>query len=432
MPLQVAFFTNAFPMLSEPFIALSAASLIDRGHDVDIFGLSNVAPTGFSSDAAVQARLQTRFKNAVWPQTLGDRIKAMPAAAAALAMQRGVASLPLWKPLTYRRGWSDLTALYQAQVFAKHGDYDILHCQFATLAEYVLKHRDAGLLKGRLVVHFRGYDISEVVHSFGPNVYDYLWNAADQFVANCAYFKERAVALGCPANRIHVVGSGIDIQGFSYRSPLATGEGKVRCLTVGRLTPRKGVHSIIGALQQLVAQGRDLRLDIVGEGEQRPDLEAQVRNSGLGDRVRFLGPKPHSEIRELLEKSHIFIAASMTSATGGADAPVNTIKEAMAVGVPICATDHGGIPELVEEGVTGVLAREDDPSDLAAALKRLLAAETAWPALTRRARQRVEQNYGIDIVTDKLLTVYGLALGGTGERSPNTAGSAVNPVDIRH
>ncbi|WP_422366877.1 glycosyltransferase [Pelagibius sp.] len=415
-------------MLSEPFIALSAASLIERGHDVDVFGLSNVTPTGFSSDANVQARLQKRFQNATWPESLGDRVKAMPAAAAALAKQRGVASLPLWKPLTYRRGWSDLTALYQAQVFARRGSYDILHCQFATLAEYVLKHRDAGLLKGRLVVHFRGYDISEVVQSFGPTVYDYLWTRADRFVANCAFFKERAIGLGCPADKIDVVGSGIDLQGFPYRLPLTVGGGQVRCLTVGRLTPRKGIHRVIEALHHLVAEGRNLRLDIVGEGEQREELESQVREYGLEDRVRFLGARPHSDIRALLEKSHIFIAASMTSATGGTDAPVNTIKEAMAIGVPTCATRHGGIPELVEEGVTGVLAREDNPVDLAAALQRLLAAEVAWPALTQRARRRVEKSYGIEVVTDRLLAVYAQALAAGERQRPDTAVPAAPPV----
>lgn len=426
--MRVAFFTNAFPMLSEPFIALSAASLIERGHDVDIFGLSNVTPTGFSSDANVQARLQKRFQNAAWPQTLGDRVKAMPAAAAALARQRGIASLPLWKPLTYRRSWSDLTALYQARIFEKRGNYDILHCQFATLAEYVLKHRDAGLLKGRLVIHFRGYDISEVVQSFGPSVYDYLWERADRFVANCAFFKERAIGLGCPADKIDVIGSGIDLHGFPYRKPLAAGGGAVRCLTVGRLTPRKGIHRVIGALDRLVTEGRDLRLDVVGEGEQREALESQVRDCGLGNRVRFLGARPHSEIRALLERSHVFIAASLTSASGGMDAPVNTIKEAMAIGVPTCATRHGGIPELVEEGVTGVLAREDDPDDLATALKRLLAAEAAWPALARRARRRVEQNYGIEAVTDQLLAVYAQALAGNEKRRPDIAARAAPPV----
>ena len=426
--MQVAFFTNAFPMLSEPFIALSAASLIERGHDVDVFGLSNVTPTGFSSDTSVQARLQKRFQNAAWPQTLGERIKAMPAAATALAKQRGIASLPLWKPLTYRRGWSDLTALYQAQLFARHDSYDILHCQFATLAEYVLKHRDAGLLNGRLVVHFRGYDISEVVQSFGPTVYDYLWARADRFIANCNFFRERAIGLGCPVDRIDVIGSGIDLQGFPYRRPLTAGGGQVRCLTVGRLTPRKGIHRVIEALRHLVAEGRDLHLDIVGEGEQREALESLVQTSGLKDRVRFLGARPHSDIRALLEKSHVFIAASLTSATGGTDAPVNTIKEAMAIGVPTCATQHGGIPELVEEGVTGVLAREDDALDLAAALKRLLAAEAAWPVLTERARRRVEQDYGIEAVTDKLLTVYAQALAGSATRRPDPVATATPPV----
>lgn len=419
--MRVAFFTNAFPMMSEPFIALSAASLIDRGHEVDVFGLSNVTPTGLSSGAAVAERLRGRACNARWPQSFAGRLKGLPRTALELAGQRGMASLPLWRPHIYRRGWSDLTSLYQAQVFTGSGVYDILHCQFATLAEYVLKHRRAGLVKGRLVVHFRGYDISEVVHSFGPRVYDYLWQTADRFVANCDYFRNRAIDLGCPADRIHVVGSGIDLKGFEYRQPLALGKGAVQCLTVGRLTPRKGMHVVVEALRRLISEGLDIRLNVVGDGEQRADLEAQVRQSALENHIAFLGARRHSEIHDLLKESHIFIAASMTTPSGGVDAPVNTIKEALAVGVPTCAARHGGIPELVEDGVTGVLAQENDAADLAAALKRLLSLQSQWPAMAERGRQRVERDFAIDITTDKLLRVYDLALSGDPSRAVESA-----------
>lgn len=426
--MHVAFFTNAFPMMSEPFIALSAASLIDRGHDVDVFGLSNVVPTGFSSTPSVQEKLRHRMHNAQWPPTLGGRLRRLPQAAFDLASRRGVGALPIWKPHTYRRGWSDLTSLYQAQIFPEPADYDILHCQFATLAEYVLKHRKAGIVTGRLVVHFRGYDISEVVHAFGPDVYDYLWDTADRFIANCVHFRDRAIELGCPADRIDVVGSGIDLDQFQYRSPIPVAEGPVRFLAVGRLTPRKGIHTAIEAVRRLVAEGYDLHLDIVGDGEQRADLQDQVTRCALDGRVRFLGARRHSEIGELLKASHVFVAASMTTASGGVDAPVNTIKEAMAVGVPTCATRHGGIPELVEEGATGVLARENDPEDLAGAIKRLLSTAESWPALTRRARRRVERHYANDVVTDRLVAVYEKALRDDGR---HFAGARHSGVPLR-
>ncbi|WP_420348188.1 glycosyltransferase [Pelagibius sp.] len=408
--MKIAFFTNGFPMMSEPFIALAAASLIDRGHEVDIFGLSGIEPTGFSSDPSVQHKLRDRFRNVHWPSAYGQRLLRLPAVSWRLARKRGLAALPVLKPQIYRRGWADLTSSYQAEALADTGPYDILHCHFATLGEFVLKHRQAGILEGRLIVHFRGYDISEVVEAGGPGVYDYLWETADGFVANCAHFRDRAIGLGCPAEKIAVVGSGIDLKGFPYRDPLPAGRGPIECIAVGRLTPRKGVHVVVEALRRLAAEGRALRLTIVGEGDQRPALEEQVRRSGLSERVRFLGACDHGRIQSLLNASHVFIAASMTSPTGGADAPVNTIKEAMAVGVPTCATRHGGIPELVEEGVTGVLAEEGDPADLAAALERLLSREAEWPEMCRRARARVEQTYGNEAITDQLLEVYRRAL----------------------
>ncbi|HIC80018.1 MAG TPA: colanic acid biosynthesis glycosyltransferase WcaL [Kiloniellaceae bacterium] len=424
--MKIAFFTNGFPMMSEPFIALAAASLIDRGHAVDIYGLSSIEPTGFSSAASIQRKLRGRFRNASWPAGYGRRLAQLPAVSWRLARRRGLGKLPVLKPQIYRRGWVDLTSSYQAEAFTLPGSYDILHCHFATLGEFVLKHRRAGILKGRLIVHFRGYDISEVVRTQGPDVYDYLWGAAEGFVANCAHFRDRAIGLGCPADKIAVVGSGIDLAGFPYRDPRPLSGGAVECITVGRLTPRKGVHVLIEALRRLTERGRDLNLTVVGDGEQRPALEKQVGDAGLAERVRFLGACDHAQIRALLDASHLFVAASMTSPTGGADAPVNTIKEAMAVGVPTCATRHGGIPELVQEGETGVLAEEGDPADLAAALDRLLLGEADWPALTRRARARVERTYGNDAVTDKLLEVYRRAL----SSGPHGSSKAARPEEL--
>ena len=96
----------------------------------------------------------------------------------------------------------------------------------------------------------------------------------------------------------------------------------------------------------------------------------------------------------------------MTSARGGQDAPVNTLKEAMAVGRPVIGTIHGGIPELVVEGETGVLATENDVDSLYGAINRLMDQRANWPQLVTRARAKVEEMYALDRVTEKLVTLY--------------------------
>jgi colanic acid/amylovoran biosynthesis glycosyltransferase len=417
--LKVAFFVNKFPIMSEAFVATSASALQENDNLVDIYGFGGGEATGSSVDAITRRRLEDRVWNAAAPSSLSEHLAAAPTALAATLGNSGLRGLNALNPFVYRRTMANLASLYQAATLQNGGRYDILHCQFATLGEFVLKHKQAGLLSGKLVVHFRGYDISEVVQTCGPHVYDRLFAAADYFIANCEHFRRRAIALGCPADRIDVVGSGIDLANFPFRGAKRLREDSVRFVTVGRLIERKGVHVALDALALLSREGLRFHFDVIGEGPMRAELEGRARAHGLADHVAFHGARTHPEIRGILEESHVMLATSLTPADGSQDATVNTVKEAMAVGVLVVGTRHGGIPELVEEGQTGTLCRENDAADLAGAVRRLLGADANWDAIARRSRSRVEENFAIAVTNERLLNVYEKALSserGSGRR----------------
>ncbi|MEM7006114.1 MAG: glycosyltransferase [Pseudomonadota bacterium] len=404
--MKIAFFVNAFPMVSEVFIASSAAALIDRGHEVDLYGISNLAPSKVIPNIVEQAGLVERSRDVTWPTDPAAGVFCLPKAVITSLFRHGPFRTPLFKPHIYRRSWIDTSAFQQARILPRDGDYDILHCQFAPLAEFVLKHRAAGLLNGKVVVNFRGYDISEIIHDCGPSVYDKLWTNADGFIANCDYFRRRAIELGCPRQRIEMIGSGIRVEDFPFRTPRTKAADSLRFISIGRLIERKGTHHSLTALAALKAAGHSVRFEIVGDGADRAKLEQLARTLGLSDEVTFHGALAHEAIAEILERSDILLAPSLTSAKGGADAPVNSIKEAMATGVMIVATKHGGIPELVVDNVNGTLAREDDAADLTDAIQRLLDMRPNWPDIAAHARDEVIRLYGIDTVTAQLEHFY--------------------------
>lgn len=408
--LKIAFFVNRFPIMSEAFVATSASALQESDNLVHIYGFGGGEATGSSVDATTRARLEGRAWNAAAPSSLPGHLVAAPDALKAALRNFGLRAFSALNPIVYRRSIANLASLYQAAILQNGGSYDILHCQFATLGEFVLKHRQAGLLSGKLVVHFRGYDISEVVQTCGPHVYDRLFASADHFIANCEHFRRRAIALGCPADRIDVVGSGIDLANFPFRGAKRLREGPARFVSIGRLIERKGVHVALDALALLAREGMQFHLDVIGDGPMRVELEGQARTLGLSDLVTFHGARTHPEIRGILEGSHVLLATSLTARDGSQDATVNTVKEAMAVGVLVVGTRHGGIPELVEEGQTGVLCRENDAGDLAEAVRRLLGGGENWDAIARRSRSRVEENFAIAVTNERLLNVYEKAL----------------------
>jgi colanic acid/amylovoran biosynthesis glycosyltransferase len=394
-------------MMSEAFIANSAAALIDQGHSVDIFGVGNVPATGLSVKAVERHQLEQHTVNMRWPTSTVGRLTHLPAALGKLTKKHGFAAMTRLSPSIYRRSLLDLSAVYQASAIKNAGEYDILHCQFATIAESVIKHRKAGFLKGNIVVNFRGYDISETVSALGPHLYDHVWPEASSYIANCDYFRRRAIELGCPPDRIDVIGSGIRLENFPFEPKSPDRVGPIRFLMVGRLIERKGMHIALQALSEYISRNQvEIAVDIIGDGVMRSELETLTTQLGLANMVTFHGARDHSEIADQIRKTDVFLAPSMTSANGGQDGPVNTLKEAMAIGRPVVGTRHGGIPELVGDGITGALADEGDVADLCAAIERLIHNRAAWPTMVQRGRDKVEAMYGLERCTNQLIKHY--------------------------
>lgn len=405
--MKIAFFVNAFPMMSEAFIANSAAALVEAGHTVDIFGIGNTDATGLSVPEVEPFHLEQVTTNIRWPKSVAARWLHLPEALTDVARHHGLAGLARLRPDIYRRSMINLSAAYQVAHLPVQADYDILHCQFAPLAEHVIKHRKAGFLTGRIVVNFRGYDISEVIDACGPHVYDSMWPEAEGYIANCEFFRQRAVSIGCPEDRISVVGSGIRLDGFPFQPIAAVASDEPKFLMVGRLIERKGFHIALEALARFVkATGQRIRVDIVGEGVLRPRLTELAEAHGLGDMVVLHGAQDHAAIAGFISDCDVFIAPSMTCPKGSQDGPVNTVKEAMAIGRPVVATRHGGISELVIDNETGVLCEEGDVASLEEAIHRILSLQPAWPEMLANARKSLAERYALDKTTDDLLKVY--------------------------
>jgi colanic acid/amylovoran biosynthesis glycosyltransferase len=405
--MKIAFFTNAFPMMSEAFIVNSAAALIEAGHSVDIYGIGNVDATGLSVPEAEPLQLEQSTTNMRWPDTSAGRWKGLPATLGRLVGQHGVSGLARIRPGIYRRTFMDLSAFYQASQMPADGAYDIIHCQFAPLAEHVIKHRRAGFLSGHLVVNFRGYDISELVTLHGEHLYDHIWPEADAFISNSEYFRQRAIAIGCPEDRISVVGSGMRLESFPFQPIKEAPSGDMRFLMVGRLIERKGFHIALPALSRFArASGRRVHVDIVGDGPLRADLAQLAQDCGLGGCVMFHGARSHTEIADFIRQCDVFIAPSMTCSKGSQDGPVNTLKEAMAIGRPVIGTRHGGISELVLDGETGLLCEEGSIDALEQAVHRILSLQGNWPQMLKAARAAVENTYALPRTTEDLINIY--------------------------
>jgi len=186
-------------------------------------------------------------------------------------------------------------------------------------------------------------------------------------------------------DKIHVVRCGIDLAAWSG---LERRPEPGRILSVGALREKKGHHVLVEACARLRDEGLDIHCEIVGEGPERDRLERRIAELDLGDRVRLLGALSPEETRERYRRAELFVLACVVAANGDLDGVPIVLMEAMMAGVPPVSTRLSGIPELIEDATSGLLAEPGDAAGLAARMKRLRGDPALRETMGRAATER--------------------------------------------
>jgi glycosyltransferase involved in cell wall biosynthesis len=217
-----------------------------------------------------------------------------------------------------------------------------------------------------------------------------------RFVVAISEYNRRFLSAGAPDSApIHVVHCGVDPEAYAFRARDLPGDGDLRALCVAALVEYKGHRVLLDALAGGSNGLERIRLDLVGGGELRDELEAHAARLGIADRVTFLGGRREEEVRSLLERSDMFVLPSVVSRNGDMEGLPVALMEALASGLPTVSTRQSGIPELVREGETGALAEPADPESLRAALSRVLGDPSATRAWAEEGRRLVEAEFDI-------------------------------------
>jgi glycosyltransferase involved in cell wall biosynthesis len=220
----------------------------------------------------------------------------------------------------------------------------------------------------------------------------------DAFVSPSRYLAGAYIKAGVPASKLHVIRYGIDSDTFARGSRIP-GYGRVRFSFIGYFGKHKGVSTILTALS-LMKQPHSIRLNLVGEGEESEAYKKQLCDRPYAEFIKFWGKVDNNHIRDVYRETDILILPSIWPENH----PVS-ITEAMSSGIPVIASRIGGIPELVEDGITGFLFEPGDPADLAAKMDRFVAEPALLDTLGRNGRVRMRDNSYREQV-QKILHVY--------------------------
>ena len=226
-----------------------------------------------------------------------------------------------------------------------------------------------------------------------------LWKRASAFLCVSEYVRGHALRAGFPADKTHVHFNGLDCEFFAPKMRAREKDSNL-VLYVGRLIPYKGCDYLIRAMQLVERDRPGSRLVVIGDGSSRRGLQELAQSLQIN--CTFLGELNPAGVRSWLEKARVFCAPSVTTRDGHSEAFGVVFLEAQAMGVPVVSFRHGGIPETMREGVTGLLAEERDVKGLADRVLRYLDDDKFW-SLSRKAAMRwVRSNFDNSVQTAKL------------------------------
>ena len=222
---------------------------------------------------------------------------------------------------------------------------------------------------------------------------------------------ERLLAAGCPPQKLRLHRTGIPLERFHFQERTAPADGAWRLFQACRLIPKKGLHTALRAFAAFRLNHPGSTFTIAGEGPLLEELTALAAELGVGEAVRFTGFLPHEALMEQLAAAHVFVHPSELAADGNQEGVPNSMLEAMATGLPVVATTHGGIPEAVENGVSGYLVPERDAQALARALEQLAADPARYRRMGAAASKAVAEKFEQQRQAKVLETLYAEAAG---------------------
>ncbi|MGE5177856.1 MAG: glycosyltransferase [Bacteroidota bacterium] len=321
---------------------------------------------------------------------------------AALAERAGAEGFPV-HPVAMRGTWDVASALALASLVRRERPH-VVHWHAARA--HALGALAALVAPGPKRVLSRRVDFP-VRRSPGSRLLYAL--PVDAIAAISEGVRRALVESGVPGARIRVVPSGIDLAPFdapfdrcSERAALGLGEDDILAIQIAALAPHKSQTTLLQAAARLQGTAPRLRVWIAGEGALRAALLAEHQALGLGDRVRLLGFRD-DPIR-LLRAADLFVLSSYLEGLG------TSVLDAMAAGLPVAATRVGGVPEIVEDGATGLLVPPRDPAALAEAISRLAADPALRARMGARGREAVRA-YGADRTAAATRALYEDLLG---------------------
>jgi len=258
------------------------------------------------------------------------------------------------------------------------------------------------------------------------------------FVVTISEDNRRLIEDTCGASatgRVEVIHCGVDPSAF-MRTPSPAEDDRLRVVAIGTLHEVKGQTHLIEACRRLVADGVAIDCRLIGDGEDRARLAAQIEGAGLDGTVTLVGQLTGDAVAAELAQADVLVAPSVPTRSGKREGIPVVLMEAMAAGLPVVASRLSGIPELVTDGVDGLLVTPGDPGAIADALASLARDPERRHSMGANGRRRIEADFDVHANARALMnriqaSLAAVPVGGPARTSaaPDGDGSDERPVE---
>jgi colanic acid/amylovoran biosynthesis glycosyltransferase len=311
------------------------------------------------------------------------------------------------------RSWWTLTRAAQCFPVTKLAGVQLIHAHFGQDAVMALPL--ARKLGVPLITTFHGADITVNARQRGfrprPTELHFAWHEAElkrdgsRFIAVSKFIAAKLIERGYESKRVRQIYIGVDLNKFSPIDP-ADKSNERYLLCVGRHTAKKGIDKLVAAWALVAHKHPEIMLKQVGSGGVTQELKALAAEFGIEHRIEWMGAQAHLKVRSLMQNAEAFVLPSQTAANGDSEALGIVFNEASACAIPVISTRHGGIPEAVLHGQTGLLSIEGDVKELAEHIDAILSDRDLGRRLGLNGQEWVQESFDIRKQTKLLEQLY--------------------------
>ncbi len=394
MSRKIGFILKGYPRISETFIAQEISLLEERGIPIEIYALRGARETlrhpvhkKIRAEVFYPPEVNAYFSIVAWLGFFYSFVFSFTGLSEAL--------LHVFQQKSWKKFRKALSQLFRA-------------C-------WLIWKRDIG--KGRSIPHLHSHflhsptemtfylsKITGATYSISAHAKDIYTSepreilervSSSQFLMTCTHFNWQSICdiVGkSQESKIFEVYHGVNLEAFRRKSEFPEQPNRV-LITVARLVEKKGYPDVLRALRLLRDRGLVLQYEIYGDGEDRAVIENTIRELRLEAQVKIHGTVSQPEVIAAYETAGVFVLGSKETASGDRDGIPNSMAEAMAMELPVVATNVSGIPELLENEVTGLLVAPSAPHEIASAIERIYGNPGLGRKLGKRARENVSEKF---------------------------------------